>query len=956
MNFPHLNDTAFPNASNVDVYDFQNTFDYSRWNEQSRIHLVNVLWNSDYSDCVKFTNDASRDAYFDDISDSTVIQLTQAARIVPDNYVKLPIPYDVMARYNYLYIDIPIAPNSQHMLDYETVNGIRRWYFFIDSVSYLSPNSTQVFITLDVWTNFINDVEIDYMLLERGHAPVAYSDVETYLSNPIANNLYLLAPDVNFGEAEINRETDFVPIGNGTKFLCFVSTCAPEQLSALGTVTSDSSYSPFSGVITYSDIQARYGHQLQVNGLSIGNGRNFGNASVPTSVGRSASNTVPDFTVYCITASQCFTSNGFLKAIQEQCPQFLKTLLACYVVDGNAIVRSGTTYQFLGYTLQTCVGKESFSTLHNVQFSKSDFHYPSRYANFAKLYTSPYAIIECTDNDGFSFNVAVENTSSQLSIKFASMLTFPFVRYRAFLDGVKGSGNTTFSWMLLNGESSNASISNADWYDYLFDWEVPTYALYLDGETAYQLDTFNRNTRMGINNALVAYHNSMRSANTAYENACDSADTAHTNTYNSANTAKTNADNSADTAKANVDDSADTAYTNLDNNCTTLRTNMDLAIANTTAIEELAINTAILMTNENNDLLNLNNDETNLAIVVTTGAEGTQAIASSVAAGLNGQAGATASGGVTGAGIGATLGSAVPALGTAVGALVGALGGMLLGSVGGFVNAMFGNNNAILATQCNQVTKDAVADCNSACTGNAATSAVNQTTMQNTQKRFNYQHNNTLSSTQLNNNNANDRTNGNNTRTTEKANATRTQTTTKTNASNNQNTDKTNADNTQALVKDNAGFTREVSELNAKELLENAANAAQASINDARNNSPLKIGDFSGNGAPDYFRTRGIQIKLKTQSDSAIQQAGDAFARFGYTLNQVWNVANTGLNLMTHFTYWKASEIWVDDKKASTNNIQRTITDIFMNGVTVWENPDEVGRVSIYANERKISA
>ena len=219
MNFPHLKDTPFPNLETADVYQFRNTFDYTRWNEDTKIKLVNVVWHSDYSNVVKFDTDEERDKYFDDIDDFYSIELAQAARIVPQNFVKLPIPYDVMARYNYLYVDMPIATSADAPIDYETGYGIRRWYFFVDDIAYQSPNTTQVFLSLDVWTNFQNEIEINYLMLERGHAPVAFSDTDKYLKNPIDNNEYLLAPDVNFDNAGITRSSNYVPFGNGEKYV-----------------------------------------------------------------------------------------------------------------------------------------------------------------------------------------------------------------------------------------------------------------------------------------------------------------------------------------------------------------------------------------------------------------------------------------------------------------------------------------------------------------------------------------------------------------------------------------------------------------------------------------------------------------------------------------------------------------------------------------------------------------
>jgi surface antigen len=209
---------------------------------------------------------------------------------------------------------------------------------------------------------------------------------------------------------------------------------------------------------------------------------------------------------------------------------------------------------------------------------------------------------------------------------------------------------------------------------------------------------------------------------------------------------------------------------------------------------------------------------------------------------------------------------------------------------------------------------------------------------------------NTLARGNADRNRTTQKANATRTQTTSKTNATNTQSTTKTNADNNYNTDRTNATNTRNVTVANADYTRQVSELNAKELLENAANAGMAGILDARNASPVQIGQASGNPSVDYMENRGVQLKVKTQSDSAIRQTGDMFARYGYALNQVWNVAESGLCLMRNFTYWKASDIWVDDRNSSNNSIQDFFINIFMNGVTVWSNPLKMGRVSIYDN------
>lgn len=997
MNFPHLlGNTEFPVLQTVDVYAFQNTFDYTRWTEKSIVKLCNVLWNSEYADVVKFDTDLERDNWFDSI-DVYTLQLQTSARVVPEGYVKLPIPYDVMARYNYLYIDMPIATSEDAPIDYETPDGIRRWYFFVEDIKYLSPNATQVYVLPDIWINFQNKIDIPYMLLERGHAPVAYSDTDEFLANPIANNRYLLAPDVNFDNAGITRSSSYVPFGNDTKFVCIASTCAPEQVALLGAVTTDSAYSP-TGTITYSDVDARYGYQLEVHGLSFGNGRDYSTARTPAMAGATNDGKIANnLTVYAIAAMEVYGSDAtFLQDLIEKCPQFLTTVKACFVVSESCITRSIQTYTIAGHTLRTCVGNER--TLLDKALTKADFSYPQELQRFAKLYTAPYAKLEITDNDGTVYEVNIEETSA-LSVKSVVSVAFPYINERVYVDGIGGVGSTSYSWKDLRGNVASLGISHSDWFKYCFDWEIPTFALYMDGETAFMLESFNRNVKQAMQQELVNYHNSMRSANTAYENACDQADVAYGNTenaariarenaYKSADTAKVNADNTADTAKLNADNIADAnhtiaynnedlSYRTVDRTCTTQKQNLVTANTAIAANEEAAITAASSITMYTNTLASVNVLYSNGMIYYTSNTDIEKSTATSMNSGIGAIASSALSGaqagvimgGVGGASIGAVT---VPVVGSVPGTAVGALGGAVVGAVGGAISAATNNINTGITTDTAQVIADAQIDANSFLNSASRQTANDITGINNDEKRVVYRTNANSSVTQMDNSNLTSRTNADDARTTGKGNADITQTTTKTNATNSQTTAKTNAtntkntsrsnaydtynatvdnaDNTRDNVQENAGYTRQVAELNSKEILENGKYAAMASILDSRNSAPIECCPYSGNPAPDYMRTRGLQINVKTQSDSAIRQTGDVFARFGYVLNQVWDVTASGLKLMRHFTYWKAKEIWVNDAGSSNNFVNTFVRNMFLNGVTVWNDPSKIGKINVYTN------
>ena len=71
--------------------------------------------------------------------------------------------------------------------------------------------------------------------------------------------------------------------------------------------------------------------------------------------------------------------------------------------------------------------------------------------------------------------------------------------------------------------------------------------------------------------------------------------------------------------------------------------------------------------------------------------------------------------------------------------------------------------------------------------------------------------------------------------------------------------------------------------------------------------------------------------------------------RYGYTLNQQWRVDSFAV--MKEFTYWKASEAWIAPSAGVPEEARERIKMLLENGVTVWTNPEHIGKVSIYDNE-----
>ena len=940
MEFPHLNDTNFPNFNNVNVYAFRNEFDYTRWGENTRIRLVNVLWDSNYNDVVKFENDEERDEWFDSLEDKYDVTLNTFIRIVPDGTIKLPIPYDVLSRYNYCYVDIPIATSEDHPIDYENDWGYRRWYFFINDCNYHAPNTTLISVGIDIWTQFVNEMKFKYLMLERGHAPVAYTNVEDYLSNPYKHSEYLLAPDVNYDNAGIVRSANYIPIGNDEKYVCFASVCGVDKFDTLGRVTANANYNNTKP--TYSNTGDRWGYQYKVNNYGIGTGYDYSTARTAVSVGNSIDNRIANnTTVYAVPSKDVYGKGTFFNDVMRICPQFFNTVVACFVVP-KSLLTLGEKKNLVGHDMYVCSGN-STSLFKDFTFSKSDFKFPERYAHYAKLYTHPYSVIEITDNEGSSREVKIEETS-KLSLNLISSVAFPFINIRAFFDGIGGQGSQSYKWIDLAGNITDETISNSRWYEWCIDWNIPTFTLYMDGETSYQLTNFNRQIKNPRESALVAYENAARSANTSYENSVADSNTANTNAHASNDTALANANRSADANKANIDAAANTQISNQTRSNNANRSNADIVITRNTANTSESNATAADKKDANIGLNNALHLVDSLASTATANidAERADIAAGNATVGGVGQQAAGLAASIAG---GAAAGSIIPGIGTAAGATYGAV----LGLVGVATSTQVAVSNGYAAINANQATVSALNAANGY--RNNAQNAYLSTVQgyEAALQTYVTNQNNAALDAQTDINNACAANNTNASASTSKSNALRTQTAEKTNANANNTTGNANADRTKTNSQANAGYSREAAILNAKNSLEQQRNNALNALADAKNATPKAIGATTGNAANDYFKNKGIQIKIRTQSDSAIAMTGDTFARYGYMLNQVWNM-DSGFNLMKNFTYWKAQDVWIDDVNASNTIAQNSITSILNTGVTVWSNPEKIGKVSIYDN------
>ena len=953
MQFSRLDDTAFPDSHNADPYAIRNLFDYTRWVPGTVVRLVNVLWNSDYENVVKFDSNKERDEWFDAIDGYEPITLKTNSTMVPDGSIKLPIPYDVCAGYNYIYMELPVMTSEDSMIDYESSDGHRRWYFFITGITYSAPNTTVVMLSSDIWTNYINETDVRYMMLERGHAPVAATDADKYLSNPIANNRLLMAPDVNYDDSSVIKSSKYVPFGNGTKYICMASTIASEQMndSYIGNVAAAGADSN----ITYSDTSDWYGRQLQVNGFSLADGRDYSGLRTPARTGLGNGNIPCGTMTYAVPASD----SSFMADIAAKAPTMLRSVIAMFICD-EAMINLGAMHSVAGHSIYECAGVHK--EVASIPLEKSMFGFDEEEQRFAKLYTYPYSRIEITDNDGKTTDIRIEDTG-RIGMQLLTSVAFPALDMRVCLTGIDGVGSEHYAWKKLDGTAIDMQVPDGDWGRYTIKLGIPTFSLYMDGETAWYMDSYGTSLLGARRHALAGYRNSVRSSNLNARNANESAANAHANSVRDAVSARDNSKALADTSQSNMNASAASEQTNAINSANTGKANTDnmnscnynnvnATIAANTANVDVANNASVIITAHQNQAETSIVQSRNAVTAVTVSDENKSAVACAETSGL-----ATIS--TTAINTSMSFGNSMSQ--TAAGALAGTIAGGLIGAISGGIQAHAAVSNANTIAGANQAVASANITANSLANTKHSDSATFITDNENTAKTKQNTNNNNCLATQRDNNYSTTATNAANLNATLTGNANRTHDTTVGNASRTHGTAYSNANRTYAtsisdadanLATSNANAQRsnDIGILNAKETLEAARDSVLYSASDARRDAPKELVKASGDATMESLMLNGVQFRIRTQPDGAIAQAASQFARYGYALEQSWDVHYTGFKLMKNFTYWKAQDVWVDVRGSGRSDVADAISAILRNGTTVWSNPEMIGKVSIYDN------
>ena len=613
--FPHLDDSTFPDLDNVDVYKYANDFDYSRFDyAQMRLQLCNVPWDmgeahigartiSGIGNVVYFDSTDERDAWFAAIPDNECYRFeTKYKELHRSNQIDLPIPFDMAAQYNYLVVDYSQFANDDSPVEYEGAGALKRWFWFVREVEMIAPNTTRLYLLNDAWQTFIYDLHVSGMILERGHAPMVETSAETYLDNPIANCGNLLHEDVvNPNAVEVARNAGEMLINSGADVYAVIITTANPRAGAnpWGTKADNTWSTP-----------------AQTIQQTLDKG-------------------VPACFAFATAAGNL---SALLTRINADIPQFFETVKGVFFIDRTMLQINASTDGFMFGNVQCYVcDAVNYTTYQVADFTIGDFGYPDNYADIAKLYTYPYAYAQMSDQDGNTVDVRIENTNGKVTYSRALNLVFPFIKVNAHMTSTGAGSVRTITF---RDVIEHRMPIKGNWYETLQSWDIPIFGLVQSANK--HNDYATHYDRLQDNIALTnAYNSSVASADAAKSNAYDSAAASKTNVDRSALAAQQSAYRNADTATdiADLQIAANTANEGANETYVNEQTRLDVVMNGASAVEA-----NIVVNGTTNNQIAATEQQAAVAAASAAVSAGTSAITSALSGNIAGAVGSLVGG------------------------------------------------------------------------------------------------------------------------------------------------------------------------------------------------------------------------------------------------------------------------------------------------------------------------
>lgn len=150
------------------------SFDYSVWSAGSVITMVNVPFDNTYRDIVDWKSYGHTPyAYVKSFNNLHKVEINQMTYLAQGRPIRIPTPFTKANQYNYVMVENPGRPVNNIGFEGYTPSV---FFYFITSIDYIAPNTTQLTLQLDVWTTYYQRINFGRSYLERGHMGIAATD------------------------------------------------------------------------------------------------------------------------------------------------------------------------------------------------------------------------------------------------------------------------------------------------------------------------------------------------------------------------------------------------------------------------------------------------------------------------------------------------------------------------------------------------------------------------------------------------------------------------------------------------------------------------------------------------------------------------------------------------------------------------------------------------------------
>lgn len=150
------------------------SFDYSVWSAGSVITMVNVPFDNTYRDIVDWKSYGHTPyAYVKSFNNLHKVEINQMTYLAQGKPIRIPTPFTKANQYNYVMVENPGRPVNNIGFEGYTPSV---FFYFITSIDYIAPNTTQLTLQLDVWTTYYQRINFGRSYLERGHMGIAATD------------------------------------------------------------------------------------------------------------------------------------------------------------------------------------------------------------------------------------------------------------------------------------------------------------------------------------------------------------------------------------------------------------------------------------------------------------------------------------------------------------------------------------------------------------------------------------------------------------------------------------------------------------------------------------------------------------------------------------------------------------------------------------------------------------